>query len=100
MTIVDARCRSSSLVVRGRGRAGWVGGGPRRRALAPAEELGDLLADPVQGEAQRRQRLGGHALALAEQAEQDVLGADVVVAQDPGLFLSQDNNAPRPVGKP
>jgi len=31
------------------------------------------------------QHLGGHALALADQAEQDVLGADVVVAELEGL---------------
>jgi hypothetical protein len=34
------------------------------------------------------------------EAEQDVLGTDVVVAEHPGLFLSQDNNPPRPIGKP
>jgi hypothetical protein len=34
------------------------------------------------------------------QAKQDVLGADVVVVEHPGLFLSQNHNPPRPVGKP
>src|ERR1700722_9613573 len=34
------------------------------------------------------------------EAEQDVLSADVVVVEHPGLFLSQDNNPPRSVGKP
>src|SRR3954468_19126487 len=33
------------------------------------------------------------------QAEQDVLGADVVVVEHPGLFLSQDDDAPRAVGE-
>jgi hypothetical protein len=35
-----------------------------------------------------------------DEAEQDVLGADVVVIEHPGFFLRQDNNPPRPVGKP
>ena len=29
-----------------------------------------------------------------------MLGADVVVIKPPGLFLSQDDNLPGPVGKP
>jgi hypothetical protein len=31
--------------------------------------------------------------------EQDVLGADVVVVEHPGFFLSQDHDSARPVGK-
>src|ERR1700730_4419890 len=73
---------------------------PRRRLLAPANNLPDLLAHRLQVEAQRLQRVGGNALALMEESEQDVLGADVVVVQQPGLFLSQDHDPPRPVGKP
>ena len=68
--------------------------------LALADDPPDLLADRLQADPQRLQRLGGDALALADQAEQDVLGADVVVAEHPGLFLSQDRNPPRPVGEP
>src|ERR1700722_4168176 len=34
------------------------------------------------------------------EAEQDVLGTDVVVVQHPGFFLSQHHNPSRPVGKP
>jgi hypothetical protein len=37
----------------------------------------------------------GRRAALTDQAEQDVLGADVVVIERPGLFLRQDNNPPR-----
>ena len=54
-------------------------------ALVAGEQLDDLLADPVQVRAELDQHLGGHALALADEAEQDVLGADVVVAQLQGL---------------
>src|SRR5579875_1215386 len=69
-------------------------------ALALADDLLDLLAHRFQADPQRLQGLGGHALALEDQPEQDVLGADVVVAEHPGLFLCQDHNPPRPVGKP
>src|SRR5262245_12291551 len=34
------------------------------------------------------------------EAEQQVLGADVVVVQHPGFFLSQDHHPPCPIGKP
>src|ERR1700761_3678431 len=34
------------------------------------------------------------------EAEQDVLGANVVVIEHPGFFLRQDYNPPRPVGEP
>ncbi len=45
-----------------------------------------FLADLFQLQAEVHQHLGGHAFLLAEQAQQDVLGADVVVAQVAGLF--------------
>ena len=47
----------------------------------PREQLDDLLAHPVEVGAELLQHLGGDALALADQAEQDVLGADVGVAE-------------------
>ena len=47
----------------------------------PGQQLDDLLADPVEVGAELLQHLGGDALALADQAEQDVLGADVGVAE-------------------
>ena len=50
-------------------------------ALNAGEELDDRLADLGEVGAELLQDLGGNALALADQAEQDVLGADVVVAQ-------------------
>src|SRR5215469_12365933 len=50
-------------------------------ALVAVQQLDHLLPDPVQVGAQPDEHLGGHALALADQPEQDVLGADVVVAE-------------------
>jgi hypothetical protein len=73
---------------------------PRRCLLALADDLLNLLADRLQADAQRLQCLGRYTLALVNEAEQNVLGPDVVVVEHPGLFLSQDNNPPRPVGKP
>ena len=73
---------------------------PGRRLLALADDLLDLLADGLERDAERLQRLGGDALTLVDQAEQDVLGADVVVVEHPGLFLGQDDNPPRAVGEP
>ncbi len=73
---------------------------PRRRLLALADDLLDLLADRLQADAQRLKRLGGHALAFVDEAQEDVLGANVVVIEHPGFFLRQDNNPPRPVSEP
>ena len=90
----------------GRGDARWrtavrrwppagAGAHPAARARGPAELAGELraLAGPGRGEfdhlvphpaqapAQLDEHLGGHPLALPDQAEQDVLGADVVVVE-------------------
>ena len=40
------------------------------------------------------------ALALTDEPEQDVLGADGVVVERPGLLLRQDDHLPRPVSEP
>ena len=58
-------------------------------ALVARQQLDDLLADPGQVGAELDEDLGGDALALADEAEQDVLGADVVVAELQGLAERQ-----------
>ena len=58
-------------------------------ALVAGEELDDLLAHAVEVGAQLHEHLGGDALALADEAEEDVLGADVVVAELEGLAQRQ-----------
>ena len=45
------------------------------------QQLDHLLADPGQVGPQLHQHLGGHPFALTDEAEQDVLGADVVVTE-------------------
>ena len=63
------------------------------RALAPAARAGehadDLVADLLGVGVEVEQDAGGDALVLADEAEQDVLGADVVVTQGEGLAQSQ-----------
>jgi hypothetical protein len=72
----------------------------RRQILALANDLFDLLPDCGQADSQRFQRLGRYAVVFADQAEQDVLGADVVVVEHSGFFMRQPHNTPRLVGKP
>ena len=64
-----------------RRRRGLGRGAGRLLALVAVEQLDDLLADLVQVGAELHQHLRGDAFALADEAEQDVLGADVVVAE-------------------
>ena len=82
------------LGVRGKGDV------PVRRRVALAYHLFDLLAGGIQLHALRGERLGGHALTFADQAEQQVFGANVVVLKGPRLFLRQHDHAPCTVGKP
>src|SRR5690606_14362144 len=73
---------------------------PRRSRLALADDLLDLLTHALKADAEALQSLGGHALTLVDQAKKNVLSADVVVVEHPGLFLGQDDNTPRSVGEP
>jgi len=73
---------------------------PAGGLLALADDLLDLLPDALEGNAKRLQRLRCNTLALVDQAQQDVLGPDVVVVEHPGLFLGQDDNPPCAVGEP
>ena len=76
---------------RGRSALGSAG-----RTLVAGQQLDDLLADPRQVGAELDEDLGGDALALADQAEQDVLGADVVVAELQRLAQGQLEDLLRP----
>ena len=63
----------------------------RRRATL-ADDLLDLVADGLERDAEGFERLGGDPLALVDEAEEDVLGADVVVIEEPRFFLGEDDN--------
>jgi hypothetical protein len=80
-----------------RGRERDVAG---RRLLALADDLLDLLRTASSEMPRRLQRLGGDALTLVDEPEQDVLGADVVVVEHARLFLRQHDHPAGPVGEP
>ena len=65
----------------------WRGG-------AGANDLLDLLAHGLQGDPQGLERLGSNTFPLGDQAEKDVLGANVVVVEESRLFLSQNHDSP------
>ena len=60
----------------------WAG--RRRRALR--QDADHLVANLVQVHAERLEDAGGDPFALPDEAEQEVLGADVVVAKPPRLI--------------
>ena len=72
----------------------------RRRGAALADDLLDLRADGLEGDAEGLEGLGGDAFALVDQPEQDVLGADVAVVEEASLLLGQDHHSAGPVGEP
>ena len=71
----------------------------RRRLAAVADDLLDLRAHGLERDAERLERLGGDALALVDQAEQDVLGPDVVVVEQARFFLRQDDHSAGSIGE-
>ena len=73
----------------GPGREGDVA---RRGGAAVTDDLLDLGAHGLQRDAERLERLGGDALTLVDQAEQDVLGADVVVVEQARFLLGKHDN--------
>ena len=60
--------------------------------LAGADDPHDLRADALDGDVEGLEDARGEPFLLAQQAEQDVLGADVVVLELPGLFLGEDDD--------
>jgi hypothetical protein len=58
------------------------------------------VADGFEGDAEGLECLGGDALTLVDQPEQDVLGPDVVVVEQACFFLSQDDHTACPIGEP
>ena len=67
-------------------REGDVAGGG---GLPLADDLRDLGPDGVERDPQGFQGLGGHPLTLVDEAQEDVLGPDVVVVEHPRLFLAR-----------
>src|SRR6185369_6176732 len=65
-----------------------------RRALAPPDDHLDLPADRLGSDRELVERPCGDAVALCDQPEQQVLGADVVVVEDPSLLLCEHHGPP------
>ena len=79
--------------------AGGEGDVTRGSLAAVADDLFDLGAHGLERDAERLERLGGDALAFVDQAEQDVLGPDVVVVEQARLFLRQDDDSAGSIGE-
>ena len=71
----------------------------RRRGAAVADDLLDLRAHGFERDAERFERLRGDALALVDQAEEDVLGSDVVVVEQARFLLRQDDHSAGSIGE-
>ncbi len=68
------------------------------RALT--DDLDDLLAHRFEADAEALETAGGDTFALVDQTEEDVLGSDVVVVEEPRFFLREHHHSPGPVGEP
>ena len=80
--------RELEHLLRARGERDLAG----RDLVALADDAGDLRAHLLDRDVERLEHAGGKALLLAEQAEQDVLGADVVVLERPRLVLGENDD--------
>src|SRR5438067_1140079 len=68
-------------------------------AIATADDELDGAANLVQLDAEIAQYLGGHTLALAHKAEQQVFSADVVVVEALSFFLCEHEHLAGSLGK-
>ena len=64
----------------------------RGHLLAGADDAHDLGAHTLDGDVEALEHAGGEALLLTEEAEEDVLGPDVVVLERPRLLLGEDDH--------
>ncbi len=70
-----------------------------RDLVALADDARHLRAHLFDGDVEPVEHARGEPLLLAQQAEQDVLGADVVVLEGPGLVLCKDDDLAGPFGE-
>src|SRR3954466_16123304 len=70
----------------------------RRRATLP-DDLFDLVAHCLERDAKAFESFRRDAFAFVDEAEENVLGSDVAVTQQPSFFLSQHHDPPGPVGE-
>src|SRR5690242_3959707 len=72
---------------------------PARSLRALTDHLPDLPTEVRQRHVQRREDHAGNPCSLVNQAEDEVLRADVVVIEQPCLFLRQNDRAACAVGE-
>src|SRR5439155_6780912 len=70
-----------------------------RDLVALADDACNLSANLLDGDVERLEHSGGEPFLLAQEAEQDVLGADVVVLERPSLVLGENDDLPGPFGE-
>jgi hypothetical protein len=70
-----------------------------RYLVTLADDAGDLRAHLLHGDVELLEHARGEALLLAQEPEQDVLGADVVVLESACLVLCEDDDLPGPFCK-
>ena len=71
-----------------------------RDAVALPDDPQDLRPHFLHRHPEGREHPRREALLLTEQPEQEVLGADVVVLERPGVVLGEDDDLPRGLGEP
>ena len=71
----------------------------RQRLRKPCQSPLDLGLDGLETQTEPLQHRGGDALAVADQAEKDVLRADEIVAEAAGLLACQDDDPSRSFGE-
>jgi hypothetical protein len=72
---------------------------PGHRAVAPPDDELDGRAHLVQFDTEIGEDLGRDAFALADQAQKEVLSADVVVVEPLSLLLRKLQDLARPLGE-
>ena len=82
--------RELEHLLRARGERDLAG----RDLVALADDARDLRAHFLDRDVQALEHAGGKTFLLTEQAEQDVLGADVVVLEGAGLVLRENDDLP------
>jgi hypothetical protein len=65
----------------------------------PGQRPLDFALHGLEPEPEALEHGGGDPLSVPDEPEQDVLGADEIVTEPPGLFPGQDDDAPRPLGE-
>jgi hypothetical protein len=70
-----------------------------RDLVALADDARDLRTDLFDRDVERLENPRGETLFLAQQAQEDVLRADVVVLQRPRLVLCENDNLSGPLGE-